>query len=257
MNHLTTKLATAMRRAGGVTGERTTFAAAIFVVAVLVIAYLADSRGLAVYTLSFWHYLVYALAFFWRSITPERFQRDAVLLKTISLVALASTFLPTLPSLLAILVMAAGFALNNAAYRALGDARTFYGVELEALPPERVTGFPYSVTAHPMLIGNMAGYGGALLDAGFRQDWWPLAVLHVLLNFAIILMEARCRQSRRLGTLVPICALAAGSFLLLVTFSDVWPFALASALCAALFGSLLFRRYAPAAGRGDNREKPT
>lgn len=239
------------------TGERTVLAAALFVVAVLVIAYLADSRGLAVYTLSFWHYLVYALAFLWRSITPERFQRDAVLLKTISLAALASTFLPTLPSLLAILVMAAGFALNNAAYRALGDARTFYGVELEALQPERVTAFPYSVTAHPMLIGNMAGYGGALLDAGFRQDWWPLALLHVLLNFAIILMEAHGRRSRRLGTLVPVLALAAGSVLLLTAFSDVWPYALAAILCAALFGAVLFRRYASTSGQGNNRETPT
>ncbi len=238
-------------------GERTTLAAAIFVVAVLVIAYLADSRGLAVYTLSFWHYLVYALAFLWRSITPERFQRDAVLLKTISLVALASTFLPTLPSLLAILVMAAGFALNNAAYRALGDARTFYGVELQALPPAQVTAFPYSVTAHPMLIGNMAGYGGALLDEGFRQDWWPLAVLHVLLNFAIILMEARARPGSMPGTLVPILALAAGSLLLLTAFRDVWPFALAAILCAAAFGAVLVRRYATAAGGGIKREKPT
>lgn len=257
MNHLTTTLATAMRRAEAMTGERVTLAAALFVGAVLVIAYLADSRGLAVYTLSFWHYLVYALAFFWRAVTPERFQRDAVLLKSISLVALASTFLPTLPSLLAILVMAAGFALNNAAYRALGDARTFYGFELAALPPERVTGFPYSITAHPMLIGNMAGYGGALLDAGFRQDWWTLAVLHVLLNFAIILMEAHGGQSRRLGTLVPICALAAGSLLLLTAFGDVWPYALAAILCAAVFGTLLFGRYATAAGQGNNRENLT
>lgn len=236
-------------------GERTTLVAALFVVAVLVIACLAGSRGMAVYTLSFWHYLVYALAFFWRSITPERFQRDAVLLKTISLVALASAFLPTLPSLLAILVMAAGFALNNAAYRALGDARTFYGVELEALPPERVTAFPYSVTAHPMLIGNMAGYGGALLDTGFRQDWWPLAVLHFLLNFAIILMEAHGRPSRVLGTVVPILALAIGSLLLLIAFRDVWPFALVSVICAAAFGAVLFRRYATAAGRSNDREK--
>jgi hypothetical protein len=251
MDLVNTTLATAMRRAGEVAGERVTLAAALFVVVVLVIALLAGSRGLAIYTLSFWHYLVYALAFLWRCITPERFQRDAVLLKTISLVALASAFLPTLPSLLAILVMAAGFALNNAAYRALGDARTFYGVELEALPPARLTAFPYSVTAHPMLIGNMAGYGGALLDEGFRQDWWPLAVLHVVLNFAIILMEARGRQSRRAGTLVPVLALAAGSLLLLIAFADVWPFTLATLLAAAAFGALLFRRYATAAGPGD------
>ncbi|MEZ5862474.1 MAG: methyltransferase, partial [Geminicoccaceae bacterium] len=145
----------------------------------------------------------------------------------------------------------------NAAYRALGDARTFYGVELEALPPARVTAFPYSITAHPMLIGNMAGYGGALLDAGFRQGWWPLAVLHVLLNFAIILMEAHGRQSRRLGMLLPILALAVGSLLLLVAFRQVWPFALACILCAAAFGAVLLRRYATPAGSGDNREKLT
>lgn len=252
---MNTTLATAMRRAAGKAGDRTTLVTSLFVVAIAMIALAAGRWDMAVYALSFWHYLVYALAFLWRRITPERFRRDAMLLRTISLVALASVFLATLPNLLSLVVMAAGFALNIAAFRALGTDRTYYGVELTALPPERTTAFPYSVTAHPMLIGNMLGYGAPLLDAGFRAAWWPLAVLHVLLNFAIILMEAHARPSRLLGTLLPLLGLAVGSLLLLIAFRDVWPFALASILCVAAFGALLFRRYATVDGRGNNQEK--
>ena len=251
MSHLTTTLSKAARRAADMAGDRATLATAALVVAVAVIGLFAGRWDMAVYTLSFWHYLVYALAFLWRRITPERFQRDAILLRTISLVALAGVCLAILPNLFSLVVMAAGFSLNVAAYRALGTDRTYYGVELTALPPERTTAFPYSLTAHPMLIGNMLGYGAPLLDAGFRAEWWPLAALHALLNLAIILMEAHGRQSRRLGTLVPLLGLAAGSLLLLIAFSDVCPFALASVLCIVAFGALLFRRYATPAGPGD------
>ncbi|MDH3663588.1 MAG: hypothetical protein OEU92_26835, partial [Alphaproteobacteria bacterium] len=53
----------------------------VFVLAVLAIA--EERWAMAVYGLSFWHYLIYALAFFWRKIPHERFIRDSLLLKTI------------------------------------------------------------------------------------------------------------------------------------------------------------------------------
>ncbi|MEZ5866048.1 MAG: hypothetical protein R3D25_18965 [Geminicoccaceae bacterium] len=76
----------------------------------------------------------------------ERFSATPSLLRTISLVALAGVCLAILPNLFSLVVMAAGFSLNVAAYRALGTDRTYYSVELTALPPERVTAFPYSLT---------------------------------------------------------------------------------------------------------------
>ena len=62
----------------------------LFAFAVLGLSEAVGRWGLAVYALSFWHYPVYALAFFWRRIPLEAFKRDAVLLKAMSLMALAA-----------------------------------------------------------------------------------------------------------------------------------------------------------------------
>ena len=217
---------------------------AIAVVAMAAVAQSADRWEMAVYALSFWQYLVYALAFFWRQIPLERFIHDSVLLKGVSLAALALVLWTTVPSLMSVIVVTAGFALNMTAARALGADRTYYGFELAALPAKRITSFPYSLMSHPMLIGNVVAYGGTLLDAEFRQFWWPLALLHVLLNIFIILMEAYGGKSRFFGMLWPLAGLLLGSLLLLAGFMDQWRFALATIIIGLAFGAFLLRRYA-------------
>ena len=42
----------------------------------------------------------------------------------------------------------------------LGIDRTYYGHEVLGLAPKRLTAFPYSLTAHPMILGNVAAFGG-------------------------------------------------------------------------------------------------
>lgn len=216
---------------------------ALFTLSVLVIAYAADRWDLAVYALSFWHFLVYALAFLWRDITHERFIRDSVLLKAISLAAFVAVLWVSVPSALSLIAMAIGFTLNISATRALGSGRTYYGYELAALPPKRITAFPYSLTAHPMLIGNMLAYGGALLDETYRQNWWPLGILHVALNLLIIINEAYGNESRSTGMIAASTGLAIGAILLIVGFSSILPYALLTALLGAIFGLIIIRRY--------------
>lgn len=211
---------------------------------VAAIAHAAGRWDMAVYALSFWHYLAYALAFLYRRISLERFKRDSLLLKAISLAALAVVLWTTVPNLLAVIVMAAGFALNIAAARALGVDRTYYGFELAALAPKRITSFPYSLTAHPMLIGNMLAFGGALLDDRFREVWWPLAVLHVMLNFLIILMEAKAGENHRNGLFCALGGLTVGAALFLLGFLHVWPYALGIIAVGMVFGTVTIRRYA-------------
>jgi protein-S-isoprenylcysteine O-methyltransferase Ste14 len=217
---------------------------ALFTAGILIIAYAADSFALAVYALSFWHFPVYVLAFLCRTIPQERFTQDSVVLKTISLLMFAAVMLITLPNFLAILVMAVGFTFNITAARALGAERTYYGYELADLPPKRVTSFPYSLTAHPMLIGNMLAYGGTLLDETFRQDWWPLGILHVILNLLIILNEAYGKEDRRTGMIIASAGLALGAALLLLGFSDMLPYALTATVLSMFFAIAIIRRYA-------------
>jgi hypothetical protein len=155
----------------------------------------ASPAHLAVYALSFWHYLFYWRAYRHGVVQPARFRRDAILMKSVALTALASAYVTqpwhwsSLSHWSSALAIGAGFMLNLAAARALGYTRTYYGVELGELPPQRVTSFPYSVVPHPMLVGNMLAFGGTLLHPGFREAWWPLAVVHIALNGALIVME--------------------------------------------------------------------
>jgi protein-S-isoprenylcysteine O-methyltransferase Ste14 len=173
--------------------------AACFIGTVLLTSRLAALPGLAVYALSFWHYLFYWWAYRHGAVQPARFRGDAILMKSVALTALASVYLTCSWHWSPALVIGAGFMLNLGAARALGHTRTYYGCELGELPQQLVTRFPYSVVPHPMLVGNMVAFGGTLLHPGFRKAWWPLAVLHVALNGALIVMETSVAPARRTG----------------------------------------------------------
>jgi hypothetical protein len=53
-----------------------------------------------------------------------------------------------------------------------------------------------------MILGNVAAFGGTLINAPFRAEWWPLASLHVVLNIGLLAMELvgpRHRRAVRIG----------------------------------------------------------
>ena len=222
---------------------RVIVAATLYVAVVIAIAAAAGRSALAVYVLSFWHYGLYALAFFWRQIPLGAFKSDALLLKSISLAALTAVLVATPPGPFVLVALAAGFGLNAVAAWRLGSDRTYYGYELADLPPRRVIAFPYSVTAHPMLFGNMGAYGVLLLDGALREHWWPLAVGHVALNALLLAMERRGSENPRAGMLWLCCGFTLGAALLLLAYQDVWPFAVAALAASTGFAMLLFRRY--------------
>ncbi len=154
---------------------------------------------LAVYLLSFWHYALYWRAFTFGTADFDAFKRKAIVLKAISVTALALVYLrfPLDPASLA--VIAAGIFLNARAAAVLGFDRTYYGHEVAGLPAQRITAFPYSLTAHPMILGNVAAFGGTLLNPGFREHWWPLASLHVAANIGLLVMELAGSARHRSG----------------------------------------------------------
>ena len=214
---------------------------------------LVGGRGtIAVYALSYWHYGLYALAFFWRDVSLERFRFDAMLLKAMALAALAVACVSPIfahpiaavwPNPMALIAMIAGFGLNMIAARALGSDRTYYGFEIGGLAPLRITAFPYSWIPHPMLLGNMLAFGGLLLDAGFRQEWWPLALAHLLMNFLILVMELYGRQNRLLGQVAFYGALTLGTMALLAVNRDAWLLVAITAAACWIFGIGLHHRY--------------
>lgn len=204
-------------------------------------AALDGTLPLALYLLSFWHYYLYWLAFAFGAIPFDVFKRDAIAAKTVSVLALAVAYLAAPLDLVSLGVMGCGVLLNMRAASVLGIDRTYYGHEVLGLAPKRVTAFPYSLIAHPMILGNVAAFGGTLINPVFAQHWWPLAVLHVALNIGLLAMELvgrgrplRIRVVRVGGSLV-----FAG---LLVAAVLAAPLAgVAAAACAWV----LYRRYTP------------
>ena len=172
------------------------FSSAIFIAAILGIAFSGDAWSLAVYALSYWHYYLYWLAYYFGAVSLVDFKRDAILMKSASLISLGSAYLAAPPSPASLAAVASGFLLNILAAWALGPDRTYYGHEVAGLPPLRITRFPYSWISHPMLVGNVLAFGGTLINTEFRRGWWPLACGHVVLNVGLLMMELYLQPRR-------------------------------------------------------------
>lgn len=182
--------------------KASTLSCVLLVLAILLGAVFARSLPAAVYLLSFWHYGLYWLAFAFGASDFEAFKRNAIAMKAISVAALAVVYLRTPLDPVSLAVIAGGVLLNMRAAQVLGLDRTYYGHEVAGLPGRRITAFPYSLTSHPMIVGNVAAFGGTLLNAPFRAEWWPLASLHVVLNIGLLAMELagpRHRRAVRIG----------------------------------------------------------
>ena len=48
-----------------------------------------------------------------------------------------------------------------------------------------------------MLAGNIAAFGGTMINAEFRRQWWPLACTHVAMNLGLLVMELTVTPQRR------------------------------------------------------------
>ena len=78
-----------------------------------------------------------------------------------------------------------GVVLQTTSYAALGDTRTYFGVECGLVPSDepRVQAFPYSVLHHPMIIGHLALLVGCynMMDSG--AHWIGIQILLVVLHW--------------------------------------------------------------------------
>ncbi|HYD06497.1 MAG TPA: methyltransferase [Reyranella sp.] len=224
-------------------------ACGLFVLVVLLAAALERSLALAVYLLSFWHYYLYWLAFTFGAVPFGVFKRDAIAMKTVSVATLATAYLAAPFDFASLAVIAGGILLNVRAAAALGIDRTYYGHEVAGLPRLKVTAFPYSLTAHPMILGNVAAFGGTLINPAFREHWWPLALLHVVLNIGLLVMERGGPHGGRIvriGGGLGFAGMVLGAALAETESGNATPAAGAMLGAAAVVcASVLYRRYAP------------
>jgi hypothetical protein len=236
-------------------------ACGLFVLSVLVGAALDRNLPLAVYPLSFWHYYLYWLAVAFGA-EFDIFKRDAVAMKTVSVAVLAVVYVAAPIDLASLIVIAGGILLNVRAAAALGIDRTYYGAEMAGLPPRRITAFPYSLISHPMILGNVAAFGGTLINPAFRQHWWPLAGLHVALNIGLLVMELagpRRRRAVRLGGGLVVAGVLCGAAFAALGFGNVplTPVGTLMVAAAVACAWVLYRCYASPTSRSGHGPQQT
>jgi protein-S-isoprenylcysteine O-methyltransferase Ste14 len=130
------------------------------------------------------------------------------------------------------------------------------------MPRRRITAFPYSWISHPMLVGNIAAFGGTMLDPVFRERWWPLAAIHVAMNAALLLMEVAVepRRGRRCAVRQPLetgCGVVATAALLGGSIASREPLGVGVPLgalvgaCAGAYAWVLYFTYAACPSRDE------
>jgi hypothetical protein len=147
-----------------------------------------------VYLFSFVQYFLYFFAYTFRAVEPGKFARDGTLFQLIALGVLFYEYARTGLDVPSLVVAAAGFGLSGLAFLRLGSDRTYFGAELGTVPAARVSGFPYAVIPHPMIVGKLVGFAGLALYAPFRAAWWPLLVVHAACYLLVLGQELAKRH---------------------------------------------------------------
>lgn len=142
------------------------------------------SPTLFLVTTSFVHYLVYIGTYAATGpVAYRRFRRDAVFFKAVSTAQLVYWYVvlfdPLPIAAVSLLCVLTGFGLSGLSTRRLGLERTYFGVELGHVPPERIEGFPYGVVPHPMIVGSALAMIGFHLMPSFRAAWPWLIPAHL------------------------------------------------------------------------------
>ena len=162
------------------------------VVLLSLLVVVGDVRVL-VYGLSSAYHAVNLAAFVFRRTEAARFALQSVAWRTVAFGLLAAVAVRSgelAPSVAGWSLLVAGIVLNALAVRALGVTRTYYGVELGAVPRARVTSFPYSWFSHPMHTGIVLQFAAiGLLCPALSREFPLLVPGHVALTALTALVE--------------------------------------------------------------------
>lgn len=141
-------------------------------------------------------YLLYMTEYIHRAIPQATFIRDALFWKFVSWGLLISLYITYPINLISAGVATLGLLLSGSAFLKLGAHRTYFGQELQVHsesknenenPLIRVTGFPYNLVPHPMIVGSWIFFFGLAVNNRFRKDFAYLLIIHAV-SYAIVLL---------------------------------------------------------------------
>ena len=137
---------------------------------------------------SFRHYCFYITTFAYRDppVALGYLMRDAKLYKTISNIHCVRRLWPIVEfsrDLPGLLMVSACSAITLLACARLGMERTYFGTELGFVQPKWINGFPYGTIPHPMIMGQILGFGVVLY-------WWRTEL--TIQNAALLVAHTTC-----------------------------------------------------------------
>ncbi|KAI8894086.1 hypothetical protein BC833DRAFT_624275 [Globomyces pollinis-pini] len=148
---------------------------------------------------SFIHYLIYIGTYYnyetlRNKIAFEGFKQTVMFYKFIAFCHIISYYyagmMKTGIDYISIAMIVLGFGLSTSAAAAIGLDQTYFGVELQKVQqPYFVTTFPYNLTKHPMIIGNIIGLVGFMKLDGFREAIPWLVPAHVAFYMVHMIQE--------------------------------------------------------------------
>jgi Phospholipid methyltransferase len=155
-----------------------------YVILLAAIAIVFKNNTIFLVGTSFIHYLIYLATYYYRqNVSYGTFIRDAVFFKSLSMLQLVFWYFKFFEfnfiSFLSLAIAVSGFYLAVLAYEKLGHVRSYFGVELGKIEPEKISSFPYNFIPHPMIIGNIINLLGLYLLEPFRIALPWLVPVHI------------------------------------------------------------------------------
>jgi hypothetical protein len=149
-------------------------------------------------TSSFVHYLIYIATYYFYETHRDRivftaFKSTVMFYKGVAFCHLIYHYIKHIDwadiDWISLGMITVGFWLSGMAAGAIGLDQTYFGAELGRMVPNRIHSFPYNLTHHPMIIGNLIGLGGFYKLDGFRKALPWLVPVHAFLYIVHMLQE--------------------------------------------------------------------
>lgn len=169
-----------------------------YIASLFIISYLTDYKIFLIGT-SYIHYIQYIYVYYYRStIDYNKFKRDVIFYKFLSLAQLYSLYISTFTSfscvynnLLSIIIIISSNILSGYSAYLLGTDGCYFGIELGYISKNKnyVSNFPYGYIPHPMILSQCIALYFMNNNMLFYNNWQFLIYFHILFYLIHMIQE--------------------------------------------------------------------
>lgn len=169
-----------------------------YITSLFIISYFTDYKIFLIST-SFIHYIQYIYVYYYRcSIDYNKFKRDVIFYKFLSIIQLYSLYTSTFTSfsciynnLLSIIIIISSNILSGYSAYLLGTDGCYFGIELGYVNKNKnyVSKFPYGYIRHPMILYQCIALYSMNNNLLFYNNWPFLIYFHILFYIIHMIQE--------------------------------------------------------------------